>query len=777
MWRFLYQRVGVVFQTNRRSLNLAVSILSIMIFCFSTVFAQSNLSLTGQVVDKNDGTLIQNAHIEIDGLGVAVSSDNNGIFSIEHVPPGLYSFNISADGYFDTSLVRIDIESDITRFLRIELTPKIYQLNKIVVEGKKQNITSDRVTIISRNEIIQSKSKELSEVLESIEGISIQKTGPSGESQVKIRGSKPGHVLILIDGQKINGSGSGLADLGGIPIEMVEQIELYKGGASAEFGPDALAGAINIITRPDGLFEDISFEVKNGWANWGTKSTDLNISNPIAVKNFSSRWHYTTKKSDGDFYFSYSPGSIGGTDTTHIGTRINNHSKSDNFFVSGIYKPSTKLFLNYSGRYYDASRGIPDRATRQNETAGFTDQRRLITTALNYKSSEKHQLEFELGYSQFKQHFLDIDTAKTLRYDSKFVNDIYSIKHYQSYRLLHGNISRYSLTYGHESLDHTDSLRPQLSMGYSSRNNFSIQTSVNQKVNLSALKLIDILSADATIRYDYSYTDKDSTSYQDTVKSNSTAKFSPKFGVAISKGEKVLFILRASYGKSFRLPTLNALFWKGDALSSGNPGLKPEKSEHSEAGFEFKWMSNSISLSSGMTYFHSSIKDLVVWLPNSQGVWRPINRAKAQITGHEDFVHISLLKNKIRLSYQNTVTAALNKTPGDNSYGKRLTFSPGYITTLSARLNFSPFYLSYSIRMVDKAYTLEANPRPYPSYRLDDINFGMDYNLSDHWQLKLTAKIENLNNFDYVLMTFYPMPGRQSSLFVGLNYNLRKENQ
>lgn len=761
-------------------MKLVYSTLATAFLCYSISFGQSNLSLDGQIYDKIDGSAIHNATIEIVWLGLKTSSDDFGSFIFENIPPGMYSIKLTADGYDDTTLYKLEINADITRRIIINMSPKIYELGKITVQNNKTNrinITSDRVTIISRNEIRQSNLRELSEILETVEGVSIQKIGPSGESQIRIRGSNPGHVLVLIDGQKINPSGSGVADLSGIPVEIIERIELHKGGASTEFGPDALAGAVNIITRPAKLFENVSFGAQKGLGDWNTKTTELNISNPINLKNFSSRWSYLGKQSDGDFDFNYSVAGNNSNNPQYSGTRKNNFSKSDNIFASGIYKLSEKISFNYSGRYYKSNHGLPDRASRQNETAVMSDHRKLFTSAFNYKISGKHKFDIEFGYSQFYQHFLDIDTMQPLKYNSEFINDIITITHNQSCSFINGNLSRYSIMYRDETLNQTDRLRPFMSMGKTSRNNLSALLSVSQKADISKTNIFDILTVDAAVRFDISRTEKDSTSYADTVKTNSTKQLSPKFGIAISKGDKFSYILRASYGKSFRLPTLNALFWKGDVRSSGNPGLKPEKSEHSEAGAELKFDFGDISVSGGMTYFHSFIKDLVVWSANAQGVWRPSNLALSQTTGHEDFIHLNLLNNKIRISYQNTIATALNKTQGHNSYGKRITFSPHYITTLSARINISALSFSYSIRMVDSAFIKTANTKSYESYRLDDIRFGFNYGLLNNWQLSASAKIENIFDTNYVLMTHYPMPGRQWNIFVGLYYNLRKENK
>ena len=711
----------------------------------------------------------------MEGTGCIVHSDEFGSFFFENTPPNEYILLVSAPGYRDLKIEGIKIAPDISRRIFVRLEPKIYDVGKITVRGERVLKTGGGVTVIPKREIEQKGIKSLPELLETVDGVFIQKTGPNGRTQVKIRGSNPGHVLVLLDGQKINPSGSGVADLSGIPIDMVEQVEVHKGGASSKFGPDALAGAINIITRPTRLFRNLSIDGERGWGSWKTEIYSLNLTNPVASDKYSGKFAYKAHQCVGDFDFAYSVAGSNDTDTTHTGTRVNNCLDSYNYFGSGIVKFNDKFNINYSGQYYRSISGLPDRATRQNETASMCDHRKLLTTGLNYETSADHRYNLELGFSEFGQRFLDPDTLNSLRFDSKFTNEIYTARFTQNHSFWKSNIQNYGVEFRRDVLYHSDFLRPDMDMGRTTRKNFSVYYSGEQGVDISKLYLFYQAILDVSFRYDYARTVKDSTSWQDTVKTNSVEHWSPKIGLALSGGKDLSYNVRAGYGKSFRLPTINALFWKGDIRSRGNPGLKPEKSEHSDIAGELNFRLGIFNLSAGLTYFHSYIKDLVVWSPDYQGVWRPVNLASACITGHEDNISLGFFEDRFEIIYQNTVTTALNKVPGHNSYNKKLTFYPGYITNITSRLNLGWLSASYSIRFVDKAYTNQANTRFYDSYRLDDFRIGTDINISKYWRLSADVKIDNIRNVDYVLMTHYPMPKRQWSFFIKIAYGIKEK--
>ncbi|MBJ6926929.1 TonB-dependent receptor plug domain-containing protein, partial [Vibrio cholerae] len=65
---------------------------------------------------------------------------------------------------------------------------------------------------------------------------------------VFIRGTNSNHVLVLVDGIRINSSAGGVA-LNRFPIGLVERLEVIRGPNAAVYGSDAIGGVINIITR------------------------------------------------------------------------------------------------------------------------------------------------------------------------------------------------------------------------------------------------------------------------------------------------------------------------------------------------------------------------------------------------------------------------------------------------------------------------------------------------------------------------------------------------
>lgn len=104
--------------------------------------------------------------------------------------------------------------------------------------------------IVTRDDIDRWQAKTLNDVMRRLPGVDIAQNGGMGQSaSMYIRGTNSSHVLVLIDGVRLNQAGvSGSSDLSQIPISLVQKIEYIRGPRSAVYGSDAIGGVVNIIT-------------------------------------------------------------------------------------------------------------------------------------------------------------------------------------------------------------------------------------------------------------------------------------------------------------------------------------------------------------------------------------------------------------------------------------------------------------------------------------------------------------------------------------------------
>lgn len=111
------------------------------------------------------------------------------------------------------------------------------------------------IKVITRDQIENSTSNNIPEVLQQIGGLNVRNSSGNPlnlDSTVDMGGygaTASSTTLILVDGQRLNPVDSGTINWESVPIDSIERIEILQGGASVQYGNGAVGGVINIITN------------------------------------------------------------------------------------------------------------------------------------------------------------------------------------------------------------------------------------------------------------------------------------------------------------------------------------------------------------------------------------------------------------------------------------------------------------------------------------------------------------------------------------------------
>ncbi|MBN1495377.1 MAG: TonB-dependent receptor [Spirochaetes bacterium] len=143
--------------------------------------------------------------------------------------------------------------------------------NEIVITATKTGInrkeTGSSITIISAEEIEQSKKTQAVDILKSVPGVSVsQSSSLGGQADLYVRGTASNHVTVLIDGVKVNDpaqAGHGF-DFAHLTTDNIERIEIVRGSQSVLYGSDAIGGVINIITKMGSGKPEVSLLAEGG---------------------------------------------------------------------------------------------------------------------------------------------------------------------------------------------------------------------------------------------------------------------------------------------------------------------------------------------------------------------------------------------------------------------------------------------------------------------------------------------------------------------------------
>lgn len=133
------------------------------------------------------------------------------------------------------------------------MTEKTHGIQEVVVTGTgTKHLLKDapvQTEVISRKMLESYGGKNIEDILGALTASFAFNEGDMG-SQMQLGGLGNSYILILVDGKRLHGDNGGENDLGLIDPHSIERIEIVKGAQSALYGSDAIAGVINIITKP-----------------------------------------------------------------------------------------------------------------------------------------------------------------------------------------------------------------------------------------------------------------------------------------------------------------------------------------------------------------------------------------------------------------------------------------------------------------------------------------------------------------------------------------------
>lgn len=133
--------------------------------------------------------------------------------------------------------------------------------------------SSASVEVITRAELERLPAADIADVLRLRAGVEVARVGgPGQQTSVFLRGTESNHVLVLIDGMRINPGTIGTAAVQNIAPGMIERIEVVKGPRSTLYGSDAIGGVINVITRRGAA---MGTRVELGTGSFGTQTAGL----------------------------------------------------------------------------------------------------------------------------------------------------------------------------------------------------------------------------------------------------------------------------------------------------------------------------------------------------------------------------------------------------------------------------------------------------------------------------------------------------------------------
>lgn len=209
--------------------------------------------IAGHVLDKRSNENIPYATIQILETGSGTLSNEQGQFEIKKLEDGEYTLRVQVLGY-KTQEKKVVVSSQFTAVVHFKMEEESFVTDEVVISANRNEVNRRSapvvVNVLSPKLFETVNSTDLAKSLNFQSGLRVENNCQNcAFPQVRINGLEGPYSQILINSRPIISALSGVYGLEQIPVNMIERVEVVRGGGSALFGANAVGGTINIITK------------------------------------------------------------------------------------------------------------------------------------------------------------------------------------------------------------------------------------------------------------------------------------------------------------------------------------------------------------------------------------------------------------------------------------------------------------------------------------------------------------------------------------------------
>ncbi|MFT5640111.1 MAG: outer membrane receptor for ferrienterochelin and colicins [Cyclobacteriaceae bacterium] len=262
--------------------------LLLIVIALASTYAQTG-SITGRIT--SDGSAVAYATIRLENKSIGGVADESGNFVLENVPVGDANILIRSVG--NRSITQtVSVTANQVTEIEINMTKDLLGLEEVVVSGNRYKVDKKEapvvVNVISAKMLKATQSIAISDGLNYQPGVRVETNCQNcGFTQVRLNGLAGGYSQILINSRAVFSALNSVYGLDQIPTNIVEQIEVVRGGGSALYGSNAIGGTINIITKEP---VENSWEAGSYFSLIGGEATDhvVNVNGSIVSEDLNS---------------------------------------------------------------------------------------------------------------------------------------------------------------------------------------------------------------------------------------------------------------------------------------------------------------------------------------------------------------------------------------------------------------------------------------------------------------------------------------------------------
>ena len=227
----------------------------VMALCIvmSAKASETDAHIYGHVIDKTTGEHLPYIVVLIKGTTIGVTTESTGHYMIKNVPEGQFTLEVSAIGY-KSQTREVSVRKGHSYEINFALEEDHVQIDGVIVSATRSETTRKMsptlVNVVGMDIYNKSNCTTVAQGLAFQPGVRVENNCQNcGFQQIRINGLDGQYTQILIDSRPIFSALAGVYGIEQLPANMVDRVEVMRGGGSALFGSSAIAGTINIITK------------------------------------------------------------------------------------------------------------------------------------------------------------------------------------------------------------------------------------------------------------------------------------------------------------------------------------------------------------------------------------------------------------------------------------------------------------------------------------------------------------------------------------------------
>ena len=324
-------------------LSLVLMVLSTAIPVYAVVVdpAKDGNTIKGHIIEKNTEEDLPFATILIVETGQGMAADDTGHFTFKNIPAGEYTLRVQLVGFL-TQEKKVTVSNEFGVSLHFEMEEDNVMMDEVVVSANRNEVSRKEapvvVNVMSAKLFEMVNSTDLAKSLNFQSGLRVENSCQNcAFPQVRINGLEGPYSQILINSRPIVSALSGVYGLEQIPTNMIERVEVVRGGGSALFGANAVGGTINIITK-DPI--NNSFQISSTLSAIEGKSWEQYMGANVSLVSKDHQYGIAAYET----YRNRNPHDVDGDSFSEIG-KLNMNT----FGLRAYYKPSqfSRLSLEY----------------------------------------------------------------------------------------------------------------------------------------------------------------------------------------------------------------------------------------------------------------------------------------------------------------------------------------------------------------------------------------------------------------------------------------------